>query len=109
MASGIGHAKNDVLDLVVDSATGLEGIGLRVRREIVEVGLKEPEGLERVSISSDMRRHPAHRSFQCRHTKSAAVTDSSHKSNKNSSRAIDSLSTLIIRWHSCGKKNSISS
>lgn len=42
-------------------------------------------------------------------TSSAAVTDSSHRSNKNSSNAIDSLSTLIIRWHSCGRKNSMSS
>lgn len=44
-----------------------------------------------------------------RQTRSAAVTDSSQRSSKNSSRAIDSLSTLIMRWHSWGKKNSISS
>lgn len=42
-------------------------------------------------------------------TNNAAVTDSSHRSNKNSSRAIDSLSTLMMRWHSCGRKNSMSS
>jgi hypothetical protein len=42
-------------------------------------------------------------------TSSAPFTDSSHRSRMNSSRAIDSLSTLIMRWHSCGKKNSISS
>lgn len=42
-------------------------------------------------------------------TNNAAVTDSSHRSSRNSSRAIDSLSTLMMRWHSCGKKNSMSS
>lgn len=42
-------------------------------------------------------------------TRSAAVTDSSHKSRRNSSKAIDSLSTLMIRWHNCGRKNSMSS
>jgi hypothetical protein len=44
-----------------------------------------------------------------KHTSSAPFTDSSHRSRINSSRAIDSLSTLIMRWHSCGRKNSISS
>lgn len=37
------------------------------------------------------------------------MTDSSHRSKRNSSRAMDSLSTLMIRWHSCGRKNSMSS
>lgn len=32
-------------------------------------------------------------------TKSAPLTDSSHKSIMNSSRAMDSLSTLMRRWH----------
>jgi hypothetical protein len=40
-----GKAKDDVLDLVVYPATCLEGLGLGVRREVVEVGLEEPEGL----------------------------------------------------------------
>ena len=43
------------------------------------------------------------------HTKRAAMTDSSHKSSRNSSRATDSLSTVMTRWHSWGRKNSMSS
>ena len=35
--------------------------------------------------------------------------DSSQRSSRNSSRAMDSFSTLMIRWQSCGNKNSISS
>lgn len=60
-------------------------------------------------------------------TSSAPLTDSSQRSIINSSNAIDSLSTLMRRWHSlgtsgqqcparraankthCGRKNSISS
>jgi len=42
-------------------------------------------------------------------TKRAAVTDSSQRSSRNSSSAIDSLLTLIMMWHSCGRKNSMSS
>lgn len=30
------------------------------------------------------------------------MTDSSQRSKRNSSNAIDSLSTLTMRWHSCG-------
>lgn len=61
-------------------------------------------------------------------TRSAPFTDSSHRSIRNSSRAIESLSMLMRRWHSlramsyvyvrglqkraathCGRKNSRSS
>lgn len=42
-------------------------------------------------------------------TSNAPFTDSSQRSRMNSSRAIDSLLTLIMRWHSWGRKNSISS
>jgi hypothetical protein len=70
----------------------------------VEVGLEEPEGLcEALAMAVEYVGGIGGR------TSNAAVTDSSHKSNKNSSNAIDSLSTLIIKWHSCGRKNSISS
>lgn len=42
-------------------------------------------------------------------TSRAAVGDSSHRSRRNSSRAMDSLSTLMMRWQSWGRKNSMSS
>ncbi|MBE3042513.1 hypothetical protein IMZ48_08030 [Candidatus Bathyarchaeota archaeon] len=45
MAHGVGQAEDDVLDLVVDPAAGLEGLGLGVRGEVVEVGLEDPECL----------------------------------------------------------------
>lgn len=45
---GVGQAKDDVLDLVVHASTSLEGAGLRVGREVVQIGLEEPEGLESV-------------------------------------------------------------
>jgi hypothetical protein len=44
-----------------------------------------------------------------RYTSRAPLTDSSHKSIMNSSRAMDSLSSEMSRWHSWGRKNSISS
>lgn len=37
------------------------------------------------------------------------MTDSSQRSSRNSSNAIDSLLTVMITWHSCGRKNSMSS
>lgn len=45
MAHGVGQAEDDVLDLVVDPATGLEGLALGVRGEVVEVRLEDPECL----------------------------------------------------------------
>lgn len=50
MSCGIGQTENDVLDLVVNSTTRLESIGLRVRREIMEVRLEEPESLHVANI-----------------------------------------------------------
>lgn len=91
MATCVGEAKDNVLDLVVDSTAGLELVRLGSRREIVEVSLEQPKGLQ--SMLARPRRGHARE----QHTNSAAVTDSSHKSNRNSSKAIDSLSILIIR------------
>lgn len=47
VAPCVGQAKDNMLDFVVHSATGLEGVGLRVRRKIMEVGLEKPKGLDR--------------------------------------------------------------
>ena len=41
----VGETKDDVLNLVIDAAAGLEGFGLRCSGEVVQVGLEEPEGL----------------------------------------------------------------
>jgi hypothetical protein len=41
----VGEPKDDMLDLVVDSSTSLESFGLRIRREIVKIGLEKPECL----------------------------------------------------------------
>ena len=64
-------------------------------------------GIARMSAVS-VRRHCDHARID-KPTSKAALTDSSQRSNINSSSAIDSLLTLIIRWHNCGRKNSISS
>lgn len=42
-------------------------------------------------------------------TSRAPETDSSQRSSRNSSSAMDSLLTLMMRWHSSGRKNSTSS
>jgi hypothetical protein len=63
---------------------------------------------ESISVLVGIYKDKYHDWLQLR-TNNAAVTDSSHRSSRNSSSAIDSLSTLIMRWHSCGRKNSISS
>lgn len=64
---------------------------------------------ERVSVLVGKYEDKFHNWLELLRTNNAAVTDSSHRSNRNSSSAIDSLSTLMMRWHSCGRKNSISS
>ena len=97
-------SKDNALYFVVYPATGLECVRGGLGGEIVEVCLEEPEGLwMRVS-------RPVYAStFLSKHTNSAPLTDSSHKSIMNSSKAMDSLSIEMSRWHSCGRKNSISS
>src|SRR5690242_16145524 len=91
-ACGFGGAKDDALHAVVDAPACLEGIRVRGGGEVVEVRLEEPEGLHNVTNSHgrmSRSREP---------TRSAPLTDSSHKSMMNSSKAIDSLSMLIRRW-----------
>lgn len=61
----------------------------------MEVGLEEPKGLRNLGLEDEGRI-----SYREQHTNRAAVTDSSHRSSRNSSRAMDSLSTLMIKWHS---------
>lgn len=88
-ALGLGGAKDDALDLVVDAAARLEGVRRGGGGEVVEVRLEEPEGLRALAggrVDGDWRR-----------TSRAPLTDSSHRSTMNSSRAIDSLSTLMSR------------
>lgn len=70
----------------------------------MEVSLEEPKRLEQHSAICFYILNSAEA-----RTSKAAVTDSSHRSSRNSSNAIDSLSTLIIRWHNWGRKNSMSS
>jgi hypothetical protein len=94
-----------MLDFVVYSPASLELFGLWIIREVMEVRLKKPECLEGASISSCS----VEGRFSMEHTSKAPFTDSSHRSKINSSNAMDSLLTLIIKWHNCGKKNSISS
>lgn len=73
-------------------------------------GIAKTSIAENVSVfGSCVYQDKYHHRWLQRRTNNAAVTDSSHRSSRNSSSAIDSLSTLIIRWHSCGRKNSISS
>lgn len=55
MAHGVGGAEDDVLDLVVDPATGLEGLALRVSGEVVQVRLEEPECLDAGREKSALR------------------------------------------------------
>ena len=88
-------SEDNALYFVVYPATSLECVRGGLRGEIVQVCLEEPEGLwMRVS-------RPVYAStFLSKHTNSAPLTDSSHRSIMNSSRAIDSLSMLISRWHS---------
>ena len=45
MPGMIGKPEDNVLYFVVDPVTCLEGIGLRVRGKIVQVGLQQPERL----------------------------------------------------------------
>lgn len=44
-ALGLGGAKDDALDAVVNAATGLEGVRVGCVGEVVQVGLEEPKGL----------------------------------------------------------------
>lgn len=52
MTHRVREPKDDVLDLVVDSATGLEGFALGVSGEIVEVSLEDPECLVQREVES---------------------------------------------------------
>jgi hypothetical protein len=67
----------------------------------VQVRLEEPEGLE-ARVSRDRQRGRGRGG----RTSSAPLTDSSQRSMMNSSRAMDSLSMLMSKWHSWGRKNS---
>ena len=69
----------------------------------MKVRLQEPERL--IIVSQDLTLSFLFHAL----TSIAPFTDSSHKSMMNSSNAMDSLSTEMTRWHSCGRKNSISS
>jgi hypothetical protein len=46
VSPGIGESKNDMLDLVVDSSACLESFGLGIGREVIEISLEEPKGLD---------------------------------------------------------------
>lgn len=65
----------------------------------MDITLEEPVGLRRRLSAALLRNRNMTRHAQ---TSKAPVTDSSHRSNMNSSSAMDSLSTLMIRWHNCG-------
>lgn len=88
----LGRTKDDALDFIVDPATSLERMRIRVGREIMEVCLEEPESLHWISSQPCVQRAMP--------TRRAPFTDSSHKSIMNSSSAMDSLLTLMRRWHS---------
>jgi hypothetical protein len=62
-----------------------------------------------VVVLAHLASQPAWSQSRRGNTSRAPLTDSSHKSIMNSSRAMDSLSIEMSRWHSCGRKNSISS
>lgn len=46
MSGGICESEDDVLHLVIHSAACLERAGLGIQRQVVEVRLEQPEGLE---------------------------------------------------------------
>ena len=97
----LSRAKDDALDAVVDTAACFEGVGVWGGGEVVQVRLEEPEGLA-AGVSRGRQRGRGRGG----RTSSAPLTDSSQRSMMNSSRAMDSLSMLMSRWHSWGKKNS---
>ena len=97
--------EDNALNFIVDSPTCAKMYRLGIPRQIVKIGLEEPKSLECrkfVSIRNSYLQGE-------RHTSRAEFTDSSQRSNMNSSNAMDSLSTDISRWQSCGRKNSSSS
>lgn len=96
-ARGFRGPEDDALDSVVDAPTRLEGNGIGRAGQVVEICLEKPECLRSV-VSSGMGRPARHGHGQ--RTSRAPLTDSSHRSIMNSSRAMDSLSMLMSRWHS---------
>lgn len=62
----------------------------------------------KTSVASSAK-HDAPSECGSKRTSNAPLTDSSHRSIMKSSKAMDSLSMDMRRWHSCGRKNSISS
>lgn len=87
---GLRGSKHDALDLVVYASALLKRVRVRVAGKVVEVGLEEPEGLQ-----GPLATPPEAQRVLL--TSRAPLTDSSHRSIMNSSRAMGSLSTLMRR------------